>query len=60
MKLALWIAAVAASIGGRGIAALLVTPPLVVGVWFLVVRRARHGGRIQAATEKLRGIGGQG
>ena len=59
MKLALWIAAVAASIGGRGIAALLVTPPLVAAVWYLMVRRDQKIGRVlQAATEKLRGVRG--
>jgi hypothetical protein len=64
VKLILWIAALVATIGGRGLAALLVVPPMVFGVWYLIVRRDRRGGRIQAATEKLRGLdcgyGGQG
>ena len=61
MKLMLWAGAIVATIGGRGIAVLLVVPSLVVGVWYLMVRRERQSGRIiQAATEKLRGLGGQG
>jgi hypothetical protein len=60
VKPVLWIAALVATIGVRGFAKLLIVPPLVFGVWFFIVRRARHGSRIQAATEKLRGLGGQG
>jgi hypothetical protein len=61
VKLILWGAAIVATIGGRGLAALLVVPPLLVGVWYLVVRRDQKIGRVlQDATEKLRGLGGQG
>jgi len=61
MKLALWIAAVAATIGARGLAVLLVVPPLLGGaMWYLTRRTTRQTSRIQTATEKLRGLGGQG
>ena len=60
MKPVLWIAALVATIGVRGFAKLLIVPPLVFGVWFFIVRRDRQTGRIQAATERLRGLGGQG
>ena len=60
MKPVLWIAALVATIGVRGFAKLLIVPPLVVGVWYLMVRRHRQSGRIQAATEKLRGLRGLG
>ena len=59
MKLILWGAAIVATIGGRGLAVLLVVPSMVFGVWYLMVRRDRQSGLIvQAATEKLRGLGG--
>ena len=60
MKILLWATALVATVGGRGLAAILVVPPLVAAVFYLVVRRNRQGGRIQAATEKLRELGGQG
>jgi len=60
VKLILWGAAIVATIGGRGLAALLVVPPMVFGVWYLIARRDRQSGRIQAATDKLRELGGQG
>jgi hypothetical protein len=60
VKLVLWAGAIVATIGGRGFAVLLVVPSLVFGVWYLMVRRDRQSGRIKAATEKLRGLGGQG
>jgi|TARA_Y100000310_G_C20618610_1_gene782014 preprotein translocase subunit YajC len=61
MKLALWAGAILATIGGRGLASLLVALSLVTGVLYFMVRRDRRGGNaFQAATEKLRGLGGQG
>tara|TARA_Y100000310_G_scaffold5506_1_gene6405 strand:+ start:610 stop:798 length:189 start_codon:yes stop_codon:yes gene_type:complete len=62
VKLILWGAAIVATIGARGLAVLLVVPPLVVGaLWYLTRRTDKQAGRtIQAATEKLRGLGGQG
>jgi hypothetical protein len=60
VKLMLWAGAIVATIGGRGIAVLLVVPSLAAGVWYLMVRRNRQSGRVQAATERLRGLGGQG
>ena len=61
MTLILWGAAIVATIGARGLAVLLVVPPLLGGaLWYLTRSTTRQTSRIQAATEKLRGLGGQG
>jgi hypothetical protein len=59
MKLILWVGAIVATVGMRGLASLMVVGSLVTGVLYLVYRRERRvGNAFQAATEKLRGIGG--
>ena len=61
MKPILWGTAIVATIGIRGLASLMIVGSLVMGVWYLVVRRDRQLGRIlTGATEKMRGLGRQG
>ena len=56
----LWGTAIVATIGVRGFASLMVVVSLVMGVGYLMVRRERRiAGSFRAATEKLRGLGGQ-
>jgi hypothetical protein len=59
MKILLWATALVATVGGRGLAAILVVPPLVAGVWYLMRRTNRRSARVQAATDSLRELGGQ-
>jgi hypothetical protein len=49
-----------ATIGVRGFASMMIVGSLVMGVLYLMVRRNGASVRVQAATEKLRGLGGQG
>ena len=58
MKLIFWVAAIVSTIGVRGFASLMIVPPLLGGVWYLMARRERQTSLIQAATERVRGLGG--
>ena len=60
MNPTLWVTAIVATIGVRGFASMMIVGSLVMGVLYLMVRRNGASVRVQAATEKLRGLGGQG
>ena len=57
MKLLIWLAAIWAVTGFRGLLALVLAASAASGALYLMVRRTRPS-VIMAATERLRGLGG--